>query len=109
VTIGDIKLWQTGTPEQSMEAIREQSTRLDDACAAEGRDPAGLERILLTGLTPDQPLASLDAFVDFAGKYEALGFTEIVVHAPVPDSMFDASEEVFERIATEGLAQLGGD
>lgn len=108
VTIGDIKLWRTGTAEQSMEAIREQSARLDDACAAEGRDPAGLERILLTGLTPDRPLASLDAFVDFAGKYAALGFTEIVLHAPVPDSMFDTSQEVFERIATEGLAQLGG-
>ncbi|MFF1561633.1 LLM class flavin-dependent oxidoreductase [Streptomyces sp. NPDC058279] len=109
VTFGDMKLWQNGgTPEQSLEAIREQMARFDDACVAEGRDVAALNRILLTGVTPDRPLESLDAFVDFAGKYYALGFTEIVIHAPVPDSMFEASEEVFERIATEGMAQLTG-
>ncbi|MEU7114599.1 LLM class flavin-dependent oxidoreductase [Streptomyces sp. NPDC046182] len=108
VTIGDMSLWQTGTPEQSLEAIREQSARLDDVCAAEGRDAAGLDRILLTGLTPDRPLDSLDAFVDFAGKYMALGFTEIVLHTPVPDSVFAASEQVFERIATEAPGQLAG-
>ncbi|MFI5757238.1 LLM class flavin-dependent oxidoreductase [Streptomyces sp. NPDC051569] len=109
VTTGDMRLWQNGgTPEQSLIAIRDQLARLGDTCAAEGRDVADLDRILVTGFTPDRPLDSLDAFVEFAGQYKALGFTEIVLHAPVPDSMFEASEEVFERIATEGLAQLTG-
>jgi hypothetical protein len=69
-----------------------------------------LDKILLTGFTPDRsrPLESLDAFVDFAGRHFAVGVTEIVVHAPIPDSEFAADEKVFEQIATEGLAQLAG-
>ncbi|MFE7614493.1 LLM class flavin-dependent oxidoreductase [Streptomyces sp. NPDC057496] len=107
VTTGDPRLYETGTPEQSVEAIRGQLTKLGAACESIGRDVAELDKILLTGFTPDRPLESLDAFVDFAGTHFALGFTEIVVHWPVQDSDFAADEKVFERIATEALAQLG--
>jgi alkanesulfonate monooxygenase SsuD/methylene tetrahydromethanopterin reductase-like flavin-dependent oxidoreductase (luciferase family) len=108
VTTGDPKLYETGTPEQSLRALRDQIGRLADACADHGRDPLGLDRVLLTGFTPDRgrPLESLDAFVDFAGHHRELGFTEIVVHWPVPDSDFAADEKVFEQIATEAPAQL---
>ncbi|MFC5719813.1 LLM class flavin-dependent oxidoreductase [Streptomyces gamaensis] len=109
VTTGDPKLFETGTPEQSRQALRGQLERLGAACETIGRDVAGIGKILLTGFTPDRgrPLESLDAFVDFAGRHFALGFTEIVIHAPIPDSDFAADEKVFERIATEALAQLG--
>lgn len=109
VTTGDPKLYETGTPEQSVEALRGQLQKLSEACAAIGRDVAGLDKILLTGFTPDRnrPLESLDAFVDFAGRHQELGFTEIVVHWPIPDSAFAADEKVFEDIAMEALAQLG--
>ncbi|GHB25168.1 LLM class flavin-dependent oxidoreductase [Streptomyces chryseus] len=109
VTTGDPKLFESGTPAESLEAIRGQITKLGTACAEIGRDAAELDKILLTGFTPERsgPLRSLDAFVDFAGRHFALGFTEIVLHAPIPDSDFAADEKVFEQIATEGLAQLG--
>ncbi|MDO0926906.1 LLM class flavin-dependent oxidoreductase [Streptomyces sp. TG1A-8] len=109
VTTGDPKLFENGTPEQSVEALRGQIGRLSEACAAVGRDVAGMDKVLLTGFTPDRgrPLESLDAFVDFAGRHRELGFTEIVVHWPVPDSDFAADESVFERIATEAVKQLG--
>lgn len=109
VTTGDPKLFETGTPEQSVEAIRGQMDGLSKACAEAGRDEAELEKILLTGFTPDRgrPLESLDAFVDFAGRHAALGFDEIVIHAPIPDSVFAADQAVFEQIATEALGQLG--
>ncbi|MFI2370102.1 LLM class flavin-dependent oxidoreductase [Streptomyces sp. NPDC018833] len=108
VTTGDPKVNETGTPEQSREAIRVQLDKLSKACADIGRDEADLEKILLTGFTPDRgrPLESLDAFVDFAGRHFALGFSEIVVHAPIPDSDFAADQAVFEQIATEAPAQL---
>lgn len=69
---------------------------------------AELDKVLLTGFTPDRdrPLTSLDAFVDFAGRHRELGFTEIVIHWPIPDSDFAADEKVFEQIATEAPAQL---
>lgn len=108
VTTGDPKLFETGTPEQSTEAIRGQMDKLSKACAEVGRDGAEPEKILLTGFTPDRgrPLESLDAFVDFAGRHFALGFDEIVIHAPIQDSLFAADQAVFEQIATEALGQL---
>jgi alkanesulfonate monooxygenase SsuD/methylene tetrahydromethanopterin reductase-like flavin-dependent oxidoreductase (luciferase family) len=109
VTTGDPRLYDTGTPEQSVQALRGQAEKLADACAAIGRNVANLDKVLLTGFTPDRgrPLESLDAFVDFAGRHAELGFTEIVIHWPIPDSDFAADEKVFERIAMEAAAQLG--
>ncbi|WP_256103689.1 LLM class flavin-dependent oxidoreductase [Streptomyces sp. ODS05-4] len=111
VTTGDPKLYEAGTPEQSAEALRGQLDRLGAACAEAGRDAADLDRILLTGFTPERtgPLQSVDAFVDFAGRHQELGFTELVVHWPIPDSDFAADQAVFEKIATEAPAQLGDD
>ncbi|CAM5576816.1 LLM class flavin-dependent oxidoreductase [Streptomyces narbonensis] len=109
VTTGDPKIFETGTPEQSVEALRGQIEKLGKACADTGRNVSELDKILLTGFTPDRgrPLQSLDAFVDFAGTHRDLGFTEIVIHWPIADSDFAADQAVFEKIATEALAQLG--
>ncbi len=62
-----------------MEALRGQIERLGKACAEADRDVADLDKILLHGFTPDRnrPLESVDAFVDFAGRHQELGFTEI--------------------------------
>lgn len=110
VTTGDPKLFETGTSEESREAVRGQIDKLGKACADIGRDVSELDKILLHGFTPDRngPLASLDAFVDFAGKHFELGITELVIHAPIPDSDFATDQAVFEQIATAGLAQLTG-
>ncbi|HET6861322.1 MAG TPA: LLM class flavin-dependent oxidoreductase [Streptomyces sp.] len=108
VTTGDPKLFESGTPAQSLDAIGGQMAKLGAACAEIGRDVNEIDKVLLTGFTPERsgPLDSLDAFVDFAGKHFALGITELVLHAPIPDSDFAADEKVFEKIATEALAQL---
>lgn len=106
VTTGDPKISATGTPEQSLEAVRGQLDKLGKACADVGRDVDELDKVLLSGFTPDRPLDSFDAFVDFAGRHAALGIDEIVLHWPLPGTDFGADEKVFERIATEALAQL---
>ncbi|MGW6308402.1 LLM class flavin-dependent oxidoreductase [Streptomyces niveus] len=108
VTTGDPSLYEEGTPQQSVEAIRGQVEKLGGACAEIGRDVAELEKILLTGFTPDRrrPLESVDEFVDFAGRHQELGITELVVHWPVPDSDFAVDQVVFEKIVTEAPAQL---
>ncbi|MFF4603932.1 LLM class flavin-dependent oxidoreductase [Streptomyces sp. NPDC001339] len=108
VTTGDPKVSNGGgTPTESLEAVGGQVEKLAKACADQGRDFGELRKIMLTGFTPDRPLDSLDAFVDFAGRHGELGIDELVVHWPIADSVFDADVTVFERIATEGLAQLG--
>ncbi|MGN5631955.1 LLM class flavin-dependent oxidoreductase [Streptomyces sp. AC154] len=109
VTTGEPKLYEEGTPAQSDEALRGQVLRLGAACGEAGRDVAELDKVLLTAFTPDRSrmLDSVDAFVDFAGRHREIGFTEIVVHWPIPDSDFAAEQGVFERIATEAVQQLG--
>ncbi|WP_374117050.1 hypothetical protein [Streptomyces sp. MNU76] len=44
--------------------------------------------------------------MDFAGRHAELGFTDLVLHWPIPDSDFAADEKVFARIAMEAPAQL---
>ncbi|MFI9029778.1 LLM class flavin-dependent oxidoreductase [Streptomyces sp. NPDC053560] len=106
VTTGDPKVSASGTPEQSQAAIAGQIERLGAACEAEGRDAGKLPKILLTGFTPDRPLDSVDAFVDFAGRHAELGIDELVLHWPIKGTIFEADQSVFERIAAEAPAQL---
>ncbi|NGO81769.1 LLM class flavin-dependent oxidoreductase [Streptomyces sp. YC504] len=116
VTTGDPKLYEAGTPEQSVEAVAAQVAKLGKACAEQGRDVAELDKILLTGFTPEfnpdthaagaHPLRSVDAFVEFARPYAALGFTELVIHMPIADSVFAADEQGYEQIAKEAAARL---
>ncbi len=87
-------------------AVSEQMERLEAACTEAGRPYASIDKVLLQGLTAERPLASVGAFVEWAGRYQELGITDVVVHWPVPDSVFATDPDVFERIAVEGLAQL---
>ncbi|MFJ4189938.1 LLM class flavin-dependent oxidoreductase [Kitasatospora sp. NPDC089509] len=107
VTYGDPKGPAEVPVEQAPGVIAAQIAKLTAACETKGRDVATLEKMLLQGSTAEKPLQSLDAFVDWAGTYRELGITELVIHWPVPDSIYANDLAVFERIATEGLAQLG--
>jgi len=88
------------------EIVAAQLHALRSAMDRAGRDFEDLERVLLDGLNDERPLASLDAFVDWAGRYQELGVTELVLHWPEPDSMFENNIDTFEKIALEGLSQL---
>lgn len=88
------------------DAISAQLARLQVALDEVSRPLESIERVLLDGLNNERPLVSVDAFVDWAGRYAALGITELVIHWPEPDSLFDFDMTTFETIATEGLAQL---
>jgi alkanesulfonate monooxygenase SsuD/methylene tetrahydromethanopterin reductase-like flavin-dependent oxidoreductase (luciferase family) len=92
------------SPAQIERAVRTQSERLAEACAAIGRDPAELQRIYLIGNTEERPLASIAAFTDFVGRYQALGFTDIVFHDPRPDDeVWSDDPAIVEAIAAAGL------
>ena len=58
---------------------------LEAACARRGRACDQVDKVLLQGITAERPLRSVDAFVEWAGQYQTLGITEIVLHWPVPD------------------------
>jgi alkanesulfonate monooxygenase SsuD/methylene tetrahydromethanopterin reductase-like flavin-dependent oxidoreductase (luciferase family) len=103
--------WVTfGASEGGPRVVAGQIERLREACAAVGRDVAELELTLLNMGRSEQerPLASFEAFVDWAGRYREVGITELVLHWPIAESEFAADLKVFERIATEGLAHVDG-
>ena len=96
---------QDHTPEETESAVREQVAILEDRCAELERDPAAVDRIYLIGSTRERPLASIEAFTDFVGRYAELGFTDIVFHHPRPDDLiWDEPVEIVDEIAERFLA-----
>ena len=89
-------------------AVAGQLADLDVALAACQRDRSSIGRLLLDGFGGEPTLQSVDAFVDVAGRYRALGIDELVIHWPIADSVFACDPDLFERITTDGVAQLGG-
>jgi alkanesulfonate monooxygenase SsuD/methylene tetrahydromethanopterin reductase-like flavin-dependent oxidoreductase (luciferase family) len=92
--------------EHCRDVVAQELARLDVALDDADRARDSIDTLLLDGLNDERPLVSLDAFVDWAGRYEQLGITELIIHWPEPDSLFAADVNVFEEIATHGLTQL---
>ena len=92
--------------ESCFDVVSNQKRQLDEVLTGMGRSPKQFEKVLLNGLSDERPLVSLNAFVDWAGRYKEIGMTELVVHWPGPDSLFDVDMTVFEEVAIEGLTQL---
>jgi hypothetical protein len=82
---------------------------LEDACATHGRDPAALDRIVLTGAGDERPLASVAAFEDGVAAYRDIGMTDVVVHHPrAGDPYWDDPPDMLERIAPAVAAAQAG-
>lgn len=106
ITYGDARDPSGPSPAPTPGIVAAQLSRLAEACDAVGRDVNDLDRTYLEGSSAERPLASLAAFVDWAGRYRDVGINELVVHWPVADSVYASDMAVFEQIATEGLAHL---
>jgi alkanesulfonate monooxygenase SsuD/methylene tetrahydromethanopterin reductase-like flavin-dependent oxidoreductase (luciferase family) len=106
ITYGD-PAYRDTTPAGVDRAVRGQLAVLASACSDLGRDAGEIERIYLIGNTDERPLASVDAFVDFAGRFAELGFTDLVFHHPRPDDpVWTEPEEIVETLALSALPQL---
>jgi alkanesulfonate monooxygenase SsuD/methylene tetrahydromethanopterin reductase-like flavin-dependent oxidoreductase (luciferase family) len=90
------------------EEVRRTVNRLERVCVEEGRDPAELAKVLLTGFTGEPWTRSVEAFADLRGRYGALGLTEVAIHWPRPGTEWDCDWGVFEAIA-ERYAGAWGD
>jgi alkanesulfonate monooxygenase SsuD/methylene tetrahydromethanopterin reductase-like flavin-dependent oxidoreductase (luciferase family) len=88
------------------DVVAQELLRLEEALAAAGRSGEPFEKVLLDGLNDERPLTSLDAFVDWAGRYGELGVTELVIHWPEPDSLYASDVKVFEAIAQYASTQF---
>ncbi len=80
--------------------------RFEDLQAAAGS--AAIDRMLSVDAAPTFSLSSIEAFRDAVGRAGELGFTDVVVHWPVPGApRYDAPESMVEVVAAE-LESLRG-
>ena len=100
VTYGDLSGAEQLGPEVGARIVREQITALEAACAAEGRDPSTLDRVVLTGPQLDPCLDSVEAFRDMLGRYEEAGATDVVVHWPRETEPYNADLRDFVRVVS---------
>lgn len=87
----------------TVEEIRERSARLDEACAAIGRDPGEILRSLYgwTLKLGADPWSSPDAFAEIVGRYAEVGVREFLMEAP-----HEHQFAVTERIAADVMPAL---
>lgn len=74
--------------------------RLDEACAAEGREPSDLDRVLSLDDEARYSMASVAAFEDAVGRARELGFTDVIAHRPREHGIYAGSEAVLEEIGS---------
>jgi alkanesulfonate monooxygenase SsuD/methylene tetrahydromethanopterin reductase-like flavin-dependent oxidoreductase (luciferase family) len=103
VTTGDRRRDGLGAVEGAR-VIAEQSARLEGACAAAGRDPKTLGRMVLFGVGLAAGLDSAESFRDTLGRYEEVGVTDLVVHWPRAVEPFAGDLARFERVISAARA-----
>lgn len=93
----------------SVDEIRERNQRLDEACAAIGRNPREIIRSFY-GMAPRETMAnrlqfdpweSPDAFMHMVGTYREVGIEEFIVDGPETHQL-----DMMERIATDVIPSL---
>ncbi|MET8059980.1 LLM class flavin-dependent oxidoreductase [Streptomyces microflavus] len=90
------------TPDLAARQVR----RLEEICGEVGRPPGSLRRLVLDSNRTNPPLASVDAFVEAAGRYQEAGFTDLVVPFPRQEPPYAGDLTVLERIASDVLPGL---
>ena len=93
--------------EAALPALAAELGRIDAACAEAGRDPTSLGRLLFAGVRIAGVTASPEAFRDAAGRFAALGFTDLVVPWPRSSGPFGGEIRDVEWIAHEAAALRG--
>jgi alkanesulfonate monooxygenase SsuD/methylene tetrahydromethanopterin reductase-like flavin-dependent oxidoreductase (luciferase family) len=88
--------------------LEKQMRVLDQACIDVNRDPSTLRRLVVTGAMIRDVSDSATSYEDATGRFEAIGFTDTVIHWPRPDFPYQGSEQVLEDIAASVLTTAGG-
>jgi alkanesulfonate monooxygenase SsuD/methylene tetrahydromethanopterin reductase-like flavin-dependent oxidoreductase (luciferase family) len=66
--------------DESLPAFRTRMEKLDELCAAEGRDPATLRRCYFAGWASEPIFESTEATADFIGRYSEAGATDFTFY-----------------------------
>jgi alkanesulfonate monooxygenase SsuD/methylene tetrahydromethanopterin reductase-like flavin-dependent oxidoreductase (luciferase family) len=97
VTTGD-RTREGLPPAEGAGVIAAQIAQLEAACAAVGRDPKALGRMVLSGVCLDAGLDSVESFRETLEAYQEVGVTDFVVHWPRAAAPFAGGLAHFERV-----------
>ncbi|HET7530736.1 MAG TPA: LLM class flavin-dependent oxidoreductase [Mycobacteriales bacterium] len=100
ITTGDLKVDGLLGPAASARLVADQVARLDEICAAAGRDPSTLGRMVSTGGQLTDGLESEQAFTDIVGRYADAGVTDVIVHWPRPTEPYRGDDSRLAEILT---------
>ena len=93
--------------EAAIATTRSQLEQLETACNDIGRDPKTIRRSVVAYRR--QLFGSADAFEEYVGRYQELGFDECLVYWPAQPGTFarlPEHEAVMERVAADVLPRL---
>ena len=103
ITTGDLKVKGPLDIAASARLVGEQVQRLTDTCAAAGRDPSSLRRLVSTGGQLASGLESAEAFAEAVGSYAEAGVTDVVVHWPRPAPPYAGDDSQLPEILAPQL------
>lgn len=86
-------------PEEGAALVGRQLARFEEVCAEVDRDPAEIDRLVLTGSRLDPGLGSASQFGEVAAAYSAVGATDLVVHYPRPTDPYAGDDSVLDFVA----------
>lgn len=105
VTTGDTSVASPLPLKDALTVVRHQLEGLDAACAAAGRDPASVARMVLSGLSIPGPSHSLESLLATIDAFEAIGISDFVLHWPRATEPYRGSEERFISVLSEVLSR----
>lgn len=100
VTNGD--RLHTGPPlpaKQGASVVAAQLLRFEEVCESVGRDPATVDKLVLTGPRLDGGLQSASHFRAVLRAYESVGFTDLVFHWPRAEAPYAGDESILDLVA----------
>ncbi|MFJ3970283.1 LLM class flavin-dependent oxidoreductase [Streptomyces parvus] len=107
VTAGQPGWGRPARYDRAVTQLAGQVRAMEEACAAIGRDPSTLRRLVVTGAMIRDVSDSASAYQDACGLFEAAGFTDVVIHWPRDGFPYQGRIEVLEDIAHTVLAPGG--
>ena len=99
VTNGD-RLHEDGPlpAEKGAAVVARQRRMLEEACEVQGRDPATIDTLVLTGSRLDAGIRDIETFRATVAAYAAVGVTDMVVHWPRSEPPYEGDEAILAEL-----------
>ncbi len=104
VTTGGVTVASPLALGEAVTVVGHQLEGLHAACATAGRDPASVDRIVLSGLSIPGPHHSAESLRATIDAFETIGITDFVLHWPRPTEPYRGSQQRFISVVSEVLA-----